>query len=69
MKSALLVIDVQRGLCEGEHSAFESSKVIDRINIVSAKARAAGVPVVFIQHEAIWNAGLATRKRPADRTG
>src|SRR6202521_2090053 len=52
MKSALLVIDVQQGLCEGEHSAFESSKVIDRMNIGAAKARAAGVPVVFIQHEA-----------------
>ncbi|WP_256353898.1 MULTISPECIES: cysteine hydrolase family protein [unclassified Variovorax] len=48
---ALLIIDVQQGLCEGEHNAFESALVIDRINAVSAKARAAGVPVVFIQHE------------------
>ena len=52
MNTALLVIDVQQGLCEGEHAAFESMEVIERINSVSAKARAAGRPVVFIQHEA-----------------
>ncbi len=51
MKTALLVIDVQQGLCEGNHGTFESQLVIDRINKVSAKARAAGAVVVFIQHE------------------
>lgn len=51
MTSALLIIDVQQGLCEGEHNAFESADVISRINRVSAKARAAGIPVIFIQHE------------------
>lgn len=51
MKTALLVIDVQQGLCEGEHAAFESPQVIGRINKVSRKARAAGAVVVFIQHE------------------
>lgn len=51
MKTALLVIDVQQGLCEGEHAAFASDEVIARINGLSARARAAGVPVVFIQHE------------------
>lgn len=51
MKTALLVIDVQQGLCEGEHDAFESKLVIDRINEASAKARAAGATVIFIQHE------------------
>lgn len=51
MKTALLIIDVQQGLCEGEHDAFESAEVISRINRVSAKARAAGVPVIFVQHE------------------
>ena len=40
-----------RGLCEEEHDSFESTQVISRINLVSAKARTAGVPVVFIQHE------------------
>lgn len=51
MKTALLIIDVQQGLCEGEHQAFESQAVIGRINRVSAKARAADAVVIFIQHE------------------
>lgn len=50
--TALLIIDVQTALCFGEGGAFESQRVIDRINQVSAKARAAGAPVILIQHEA-----------------
>jgi len=49
---AVLVIDVQRGLCEGAHETFEAARIIDHINQVTSKARAAGVPVVLIQHEA-----------------
>jgi len=51
MSTALLIVDVQQGLCEGEHDAFESQQVIARINVVSEKARAAGALVIFIQHE------------------
>lgn len=51
MKRAVLVVDVQRGLCEGEYATFDSAGVIDRINGVTARARAAGVLVVIIQHE------------------
>lgn len=51
MTSALLIIDVQQGLCEGEHDAHESREVITRINTVAERARAAGAPVIFIQHE------------------
>lgn len=51
MKSALLVIDVQRGLCEGKYATFDADGVIRRINSVVAKARAAAVPVIFIQHD------------------
>jgi nicotinamidase-related amidase len=50
-KTALLVIDVQQGLCEGEQEAFESQAVIARINQVAEKARSAGAFVVFVQHE------------------
>jgi len=50
-KTALLVIDVQQGLCEGEQDAFESQVVIARINQVGEKARKAGALVVFVQHE------------------
>ena len=51
MKPALLVIDVQQGLCEGVGAAFDCAGTIARINHLSRAARAAGVPVVFIQHE------------------
>jgi len=51
MTQAVLVIDVQQGLCEGEGAAFDCAGTIDRINAVTGKARAAGVPVIFIQHE------------------
>jgi nicotinamidase-related amidase len=52
MKSALLVIDVQHGLFDETPRPFEADAVVERINTLTAKARAAGVPVVFIQHEA-----------------
>jgi nicotinamidase-related amidase len=52
MTSALLVIDVQKGLCTGRWAAFDIDRVIANINTVAKKARAAGAPVVFIQHEA-----------------
>jgi nicotinamidase-related amidase len=76
MNTALLVIDVQQGLCEGEHAAFESQQVISRINQVSAKARAAGALVVFIQHEstddylefasAAWQLAQGLQAEPSD---
>lgn len=52
MPTALLIIDVQHALCSGEYEAFESERVIGCINVVSRKARAAGAPVIVIQHEA-----------------
>ncbi len=51
MSLAVLVIDVQRCLCEGEYATFDSSGIIDRINLVTSRARVAGALVVIIQHE------------------
>nr|MDP2192515.1 cysteine hydrolase family protein [Rhodoferax sp.] len=51
VRRAVLVIDVQRGLCEGEYETFESARIIDHINQVTSRARAAGALVVVIQHE------------------
>jgi nicotinamidase-related amidase len=51
MKTALLVIDMQRALCTGDEAAFDIERVTGRINGLSARARAAGVPVVLVQHE------------------
>lgn len=48
---ALLIIDMQQALCEGDGAAFDSPGVIARINTLSARARVAGVPVIWVQHE------------------
>ena len=46
--TALLVIDVQKGVMD---SSINSDEVIENINSLVDKARAADVPVVWIQHE------------------
>jgi len=51
MKTALLIIDVQRAICTGDEEVFGIGAVIDRINALSCRARTAGVPVIFVQHE------------------
>ena len=51
MNTAVLVIDVQQGLCEGDGAAYDCAGTIARINRVARRARAAGAPVIFIQHE------------------
>ena len=51
MKTALLIIDVQRALCSGRWEAHDSRRVIGRINHVLRLARDAGATVVVIQHE------------------
>lgn len=76
MKSALLVIDVQRGLCEGAQVSFELREVISRINQLASRARAAGAPVVFVQHETrgglfvhgsdTWQLALDLHTEPGD---
>ena len=52
-KSALLVIDVQNQVVEG---AYNKDHVISNINSAVMKARAAGVPVVWVQHSDDWMA-------------
>lgn len=51
MKPALLIIDVQQALCEGPIAAFDCAGVIGRINALARAARAAGAPVIWVQHE------------------
>ena len=50
-QSALLVIDVQRGLCEGKYAAFEADALVKRINGLAKKARAEKIPVIWVHHE------------------
>ena len=47
MKSAVLVIDVQRGLFEHEPRPQEPDAVMERIDMLTEPARDARVPVVF----------------------
>ena len=47
---AVLVIDVQKGLFNSNPAPFEAKQVIQRINAVNERARAAKVPVIFVQH-------------------
>lgn len=51
MSTALLIIDVQQELCFGSEAGYAIDSVIANINALSAQARAAGAPVVLIQHE------------------
>ncbi|MGZ5180543.1 MAG: cysteine hydrolase family protein [Ramlibacter sp.] len=51
MTTALLVIDMQQALCAGDEAAFGIEAVTDRINGLGRAARAAGAPVVLVQHQ------------------
>jgi nicotinamidase-related amidase len=51
MKQAVVVIDVQQGLCVGSEAAHDCSGTIAKINTVTRKARRIDVPVIFVQHE------------------
>jgi nicotinamidase-related amidase len=59
--TALLVIDVQTALCTGPWAAHRVAAVLEQINIASGRARAAGAPVVLVQHE---DAGLLQHGSP-----
>jgi nicotinamidase-related amidase len=75
---AVVVVDVQTGLFCADPPPFEAAEVIQRINTVTAKARSAGVPVFFIQHDGPadgnwlvpfsdgWNLHPDLERHPAD---
>ena len=51
MRSALLVIDVQAALFDPEPRPDDADAVLQRVNQLAERARAAGAPVVWVQHE------------------
>jgi nicotinamidase-related amidase len=51
MNTAILVIDVQQGLCIGPGAAYDCLGTITRINSLTRQARSHGLPVIFVQHE------------------
>jgi nicotinamidase-related amidase len=48
---ALLIIDMQQESFPHDGSNFDAAGVIARINMLSAKFRAAGRPVIVVQHD------------------
>jgi nicotinamidase-related amidase len=50
-REALVVVDVQCGLFDGPDGAVDAAGTLGRINTLIGKARAAGRPVIFIQHD------------------
>ena len=49
-KSALLIIDVQRGLFANPTPVYKEEELLDNILDLVDHAHQAGVPVVYIQH-------------------
>lgn len=48
---ALLVVDMQVGLFEGDSPRYDAQGVVQRINEIARVVRATGGMVIFIQHE------------------
>ena len=48
---ALIVIDVQNGLLSDREKVYDAEGVLARISQLVARARAHGVPVIFVQHQ------------------
>ncbi|MBB3195536.1 cysteine hydrolase family protein [Roseateles terrae] len=57
-RTALMIIDVQHLLCHGRYACFDIENVIERLNGLIRDARAASVPVLFVQHEENEEGGL-----------
>ncbi|GLX70470.1 cysteine hydrolase family protein [Paenibacillus glycanilyticus] len=62
-ETALMVIDVQVGMYmfPEEYPVFEGEQLLERINLLLAKARENETPVIFVQHNEDEEGPLATR--------
>ncbi|CCO22176.1 cysteine hydrolase family protein [Maridesulfovibrio hydrothermalis] len=47
---ALLVIDMQKALFEGNSKRYDAAEIIKRINRLIAEARDKNVPIIFVRH-------------------
>ena len=61
-RAALLIVDVQVGLVELMPAEIQAS-VLSRIGTLLAKARAAGTPVIYIQHDGAKGHPLETHTK------
>ncbi|MCK9861075.1 cysteine hydrolase family protein [Paenibacillus sp. ATY16] len=48
--TALMVIDVQNGMFLEEYPIHEEERLLNRINLLLAKARESQIPVIYVQH-------------------
>lgn len=55
--TALLVVDVQVGLLEGSNPVYDAAGVLDRIAGLIGRARAAEVPVIYVQDKDVGGVG------------
>ena len=53
--TALVIIDVQKGLIDG---AYRRDEVLEHINILLTRARTSGTPVIYVQHDGPKGHGL-----------
>ena len=51
MKTALLIIDVQQDLFRASNPVYKAEQFIANLNDLAERARKAGAPVVYIQHD------------------
>jgi nicotinamidase-related amidase len=59
MITALLVIDLQMGIFRGERPVHDGEAVVQRAVGLIARARAAGAPVIYMQHDGDAGSRLA----------
>ncbi len=57
--TALVLIDLQQALFQPAPRPHEADTVVHRVNSLAARARAAGVPVLWVQHETTASHRLA----------
>jgi nicotinamidase-related amidase len=57
--TALLVVDVQKGVVEWADPSCNGTEVLERISDLLTKARASGAPVIYIQHDGADGGRLA----------
>lgn len=51
MTTAMLVVDVQTALCQGPWAMHDAAGLVAQCNALAERARAAGAPVIYVQHE------------------
>ena len=49
-QTALLVIDLQKGLFNREHKIYNENRLIENITHLINKCRQMKIPIIFIQH-------------------